>query len=166
MHWPSGASGPGGGSFAITPLACGRLSEIDLRSHHQGCASVVPRRSVDLPASLRRNFSPRHGSGPGSGSSPPPDVFSRRDRRDPVPPSARIRLQRAVAAAARTAAFSQARDASRPPRFFRHPPARRRLRRPHHPEDPQILGHKDIRTTMIHTTSNRGGRGVRSPFDQ
>jgi integrase len=31
---------------------------------------------------------------------------------------------------------------------------------------PELLGHKDVRTTMIDThVSNRGGRGVRSPAD-
>ncbi len=30
----------------------------------------------------------------------------------------------------------------------------------------ELLGHKDVRTTMIDThVSNRGGRGVRSPAD-
>jgi integron integrase len=31
----------------------------------------------------------------------------------------------------------------------------------------ELLGHKDVRTTMIHThVLNKGGRGVRSPLDQ
>jgi site-specific recombinase XerD len=30
----------------------------------------------------------------------------------------------------------------------------------------ELLGHKDVSTNMIHThVANRGGRGVRSPFD-
>ena len=31
----------------------------------------------------------------------------------------------------------------------------------------ELLGHADVKTTMIHThVLNRGGRGVRSPLDQ
>jgi len=47
--------------------------------------------------------------------------------------------------------------------FATHAPAGGRLRHPHRPE---LLGHTDVRTTMIFAhVLNRSGRGVRSPLD-
>ena len=55
-------------------------------------------------------------------------------------------------------------DVSLAPALLRDPPVRIGLR---HPDDPELLGHRDVSTTMIYThVLNQGGRGVRSPLDE
>jgi site-specific recombinase XerD len=72
-------------------------------------------------------------------------------------------LQKAVAEAARQAGVSKRVS----PHTFRHSFATQLLHNGYDIRTVQeLLGHKDVKTTMIYThVLNRGGRGVRSPLD-